>query len=700
MKKKKISIWDKFQNHIIVQAIRRSLVTLIPVVMVFAFALVLITLPIPAYYTFITTWQGGIICSFLDSIYKVTKGMFAVYMVGVLGYYMGILSKSKEPNAKYGTFLVSEGCFFILSGAGAGNYDAFGPKGMFIAIFSAVLASELYLWLSAKSRPKYLLSEGADIYLRNAVQTIFPICTVFVVFALGNYALKGIFGVESLQQLIMEAMNLLFAQIDSELISGLCYSLLSGLLWFFGIHGSDVLQTVKERTLMSAYATNTELIAAGQEPTELLNSLFFDNFVVMGGCGATLCLLLAIFLFSKRRGTRSILKMSFLPMIFNINEIMVLGLPIIYNPIFLIPFLGVPLVCFLNGYFAMSMGWVPYASGKVEWTTPIFFSGYLVTSSWSGVLLQLVNLIVGVAIYAPFVKIYDRKRNEETKDAYEEMLHSLQQAEKLRETIVLSDYSASYGWLGKAMAADLKYALEKNEMKMYYQPQYNEKDECVGAEALLRWSHPIVGMVYPPMVFCLAEETGILEEVEEWVVSKVMWDAESMQKQLERHNIKISVNVTGNTIQKDAFEKFLNKMAQQKNVASLHICIEVTEQDALFLDDSLRDRFLRIKDMGYALAVDDFSMGSTSVQYLTGNHFELLKLDGSLVKGILDNPRCCDIIESIVTLSETLGMDVIAEFVSDKEIRDKLCEIGCHLYQGWYYSPALPYEEFLEKLQK
>ncbi len=697
MEQKRLSFWDKFQNRIIVQAIRRSLVTMIPVMMVFAFSLVLKSLPVQPYLDFITTWHGGAIFSFLNGIYNMTNGMFAVYMVGVLGFYIGVLSKSSEPNTKYGTFLVSEGCFFILSGVGAGSYDAFGPKGMFIAIVSAVLASRLYLWLSAKCRPKYLLTDGGDIHLGNAVQTIFPVCIVFVVFSLGNYALTKCFHVDGLHQLMMEVMNFLFAQIDSELISGLCYSLISGLLWFFGIHGSDVLQGVKERTFMAASATNMELIHAGQNPTEILNSQFLDNFVVMGGCGATLCLLIAILLFSKRRGTRSILKMSCIPMIFNINEIMVFGLPIIYNPIFLIPFLGVPLFCFISSYIAFKTGLVPCACGNVEWTTPLLFSGYLVTGSFRGVLLQLVNLAAGVAIYAPFVKKYDRKRNEETKEVYQEMLASLQEAEKLREVIALTDISASYGWLGKAMAADLKHALVKDEMQIYYQPQYNEKDECIGAEALLRWFHPIVGMVYPPMVFRLADEIGILEEMEEWVVERVLTDAERLEKQYGKYEGKLSVNVTGNTIQKDAFEKFLLKMWEQKNVEELVVCIEITEQDALFLDDTLRNRFLRIRQMGYSLAVDDFSMGSTSIQYLTGNHFELLKLDGSLVSGILDNPRCCDIIESIVSLSETLGMDVIAEFVSEKAIRDKLCELGCHLYQGWYYSPALPFEEFVEK---
>ena len=130
------------------------------------------------------------------------------------------------------------------------------------------------------------------------------------------------------------------------------------------------------------------------------------------------------------------------------------------------------------------------------------------------------------------------------------------------------------------------------------------------------------------------------------------------------------------------------------------MCIEITEQAVLQLDDVLNERFHQIREMGYQLAVDDFSMGSTSIQYLTGSYFNLLKLDGSLVKGILDNPRCCEIISSIIQLTNSLEMMVLAEYVSNAAIQEKLLELGCELYQGWYYSPAITLSEFEKLLQE
>lgn len=197
--------------------------------------------------------------------------------------------------------------------------------------------------------------------------------------------------------------------------------------------------------------------------------------------------------------------------------------------------------------------------------------------------------------------------------------------------------------------------------------------------------------------FQLAEEAGFLRKLEEWVVWKAASDIQMLREKYPDQKLKISVNVTGTTIQLKAFESFLKNLADTYPVGEMGICIEITEQAALRLDDALNRRFHKIREMGYLLAVDDFSMGSTSIQYLTGSYFNLVKLDGSLVKGILDNPRCCEIISSIVRLTNSLDMMVLAEYVNDAAIQEKLLELGCEMYQGSYFSSPITLPEF-EKL--
>ena len=690
----------KIQEITVIQSIRYSLVTLIPVLMIGSFALMIQSIPIDGYQEMLHSWGNGMVLRFFDGIYNITFGMLSVYTAAMVGYHFGILYVKNDRNYGQATCLVALGCFFILSGAPNTGMDVFAAQGMFTAILSASTSSFVFIWLSQKIRYKTLLTDGADIRLGMAIQNIVPAACTIGIFAGINLLLLNLFHVTSVYELLMQIFNEIFAHVSGGFFKGLLFVFVSSFLWFFGIHGSNVLEGVSNHIFQVATQVNLELVSQGKEATEILTKQFIDNFVLMGGCGTTICLLGALLLFSKRSNTRQIAKISVLPMIFNVNEIIVFGLPIIYNATFIIPFLFTPIVCFLTTYLCMRIGLVPLVIQDVKWTTPIFFSGYMATGSIAGSILQLVNLCLGIGIYAPFIKRYDREKFKIAKRDYQKLVKKLQESELTRIPVRLTDGLSPYSWMGKALAADLQVAMENQELQLHYQPQYHADGSCIGAEALLRWQHDILGNIYPPLVFQLAEEAGFLQQLEEWVVGKAASDIYELQQKFPHMKLKISANVTGITIQSQSFEKYLKNLSDTYPMMDMGMCLEITEQAALQLDDNLRKRFHNIREMGYMLAVDDFSMGSTSIQYLTGNHFNLVKLDGGLVKGILENPRCCEIISSIIRLAESLEMKVLAEYVSDAAIQEKLLELGCYLYQGWYYSPAIPFEEFEASLEK
>lgn len=684
----------------VIRAIRYGLVALIPILTTGAFALALKSLPIEGYQDFITGFGGGILFTLLDRVYKITFEMLAVYAAAVVGYHYGILHERQDKKYGHATLLVSLGCFFILSGVPDCGFDVLAAKGVFTAILAACTSSFLFVKISDLIHHRMLLTDGADVRLGFSVQMILPAALTLSLFAVVNRLLVRVFDVSSVHELLTLFFNGMFSDIDNEVLRGLLFVLLSSILWFFGMHGGNMLDGVANDFAVHSALVNQELIAQGGEATQILSKQLMDNFVLMGGCGTTICLLAALLLFSRRSSTRQIAKMAVFPMAFNINEIMVFGLPIIYNSVFLIPFLCTPVVCFLITYICMRLGIVPPVTYEVQWTTPVILSGYMATGSIAGALLQLVNIGIGVAIYAPFVKRYDAEKQKAAKRDYQALVTRLEESERTRIPVSLTDVTFSYGWMGKALAADLQLAMEKHELQLHYQPQFHSDGSCIGAEALLRWNHKTLGNIYPPLVFQLAGEAGFLEELEKWVVSKAASDIRELSRKYPDKRLKISANVTGITIQSKSFEKFLLNLSRDYPMNEMGMCLEITEQAALQLDDIMRERFRRIREMGFMLAVDDFSMGSTSIQYLTGNYFNLLKLDGSLVKSILDNPRCCEIISSIIRLSHTLELKVLAEYVSDAAIQKKLLELGCHLYQGWYYSPAITLEEFDDLLQK
>ncbi len=677
-----------------ITAIRRSLVSLIPILLLGAFALMIKSFPIEGYQKFVLESFDGAIASFLNIIFNATFGLLSAYICINIGYHYASLKEGHSQGELIGCPVVSLSVFVILTGIDSLGADTLGPKGMFIAIVASLGASAAFCRTVKLFKPKKLLADGADSHLNDALRFVFPVAITIAFFALLNSALTRIFDVENMHGLILRLFNYLFSLIKNEFLTGLLFVLVSSVLWFFGIHGSDILEGVANTMFIPKIDINIALVEAGKAPAEILTKQFFDVFVLMGGCGSAMCLLIALLLFGKRKSNKNLAKMAAFPMIFNINEIMIFGLPVIYNPTILIPFLAVPLVCFFTSYAAMASGLVPMVTSPLEWTIPVILGGYMATGSVMGSLLQIFNLVVGVLIYRPFVKRYDDERIENFKRDYENLVEYIKANEKRREDFVLTDLHGSDGAFAKSFAAEIAYAIENREFEVYYQPQYNIKEECVGAEALLRFSMPNIGFVYPPLVIALASESGKLELLERYIFERAVEDSERLYE-MTGTRLKISVNISGESIQSRAFEEFLLSTAESFGREN-PLCIEITEQTAIIFTDELKSRMKRLRDAGYLFAIDDFSAGNTSLQYLQENFFDIVKLDGSIVQNSVSNERCNEFTTRIIELSHNLGFSVIAEYVSSKVIRDCMARAGCTIYQGWFYSPAIKFDVLCE----
>lgn len=524
---------------------------------------------------------------------------------------------------------------------------------------------------------------------------VLPIALTILVFAVINAVFVEVFDVSGFQMLFTKVINRIFNNMGRSLGSMLLFAVMVNIMWVFGIHGSDVLEPVSQNFFVPAIEINKNLIESGVEATEIYSKTFYDCFVLMGGCGTTVSLVLAILIFGKRKSNKRLAKTAVVPMIFNVNEIIVFGLPIVFNPIMMIPFIITPIVLILVSTFAMQIGWVPLATSTVEWTTPAILSGYLSTGSIAGSILQIVNICIGILIYCPFVRLYEKEKERDARKRMEslvEIVHNEEQGERTVELLALKN---SVGQTAKSIVEDIEYRIDDELPLIYYQPQFDSKNRCIGAEALLRWKHSSYGILFPPLVVKLAEEAGILMKLEKSVFEAVIGDMEYM-KDIFADNGRVSINVTGHTIQTEEFEKYLLKLKEKYPEYCKLICIEITEQATLRFDDEFTERLLRIHNMGYELAIDDFSMGSTSIKYLQTSVFDLVKLDGSISSDVLNNSRSREIIASIAALTKNFGINVLAEYVESEEQRKTLEDIGCSLYQGYLYSPAVPIEDFKE----
>lgn len=529
-------------------------------------------------------------------------------------------------------------------------------------------------------------TNGVERITALAIGMLIPAAIVIVIFTIVVQSMVTVFEVDSLYELFSDAMCGFFDDVHNEFFKGLLYTLLLHIMWAFGLHGSHILEPVA--------TTSFQIGNAG----DIFSKSFFDSFVVMGGCGTTICVLIALLFFVKNTRLRKIAELSTFTVIFNLNEILTFGIPILLNPILIIPFICTPLLCYIVAYTATYIGIVPPVTHTVPWSTPIIFSGYLGTGSAAGCILQIVMIAAGVAIYVPFLRLNDRLAVRNTKEEMDGLISYIREKEELNESYDLLSQSGRIGQISRMLRHDLRTAIENKELYLLIQPQVNEKGRCIGGEALLRWKHPVYGLIYPPLIIYLAKASDLLEDMEKLIIDMTVSSIAEVSKKCGP-DFKISMNLTAKSLLWDV-DKYIDKTLKKYNVKPSQLWLEITEQDVLSKATMVIEKMNHLKAQGHVMMIDDFGMGHTSILYLQSSSFGVVKLDGSLVRDIETNTTNQNIVSSIVTLARKLDIEVIAEFVETSQQRDKLLELGCNWYQGYLYEKPVALNRFMDFMEE
>lgn len=300
-------------------------------------------------------------------------------------------------------------------------------------------------------------------------------------------------------------------------------------LWFFGIHGTNTLEAVSRRLFEPNVTANQALLLAGSAPTEIFSKTFLDTFVFLGGCGCALSFVIALCLVSRKSHNRKIAYVALPSAVFNISEIAVFGFPIIFNFTMAAPFILTPVVLTLVSFLATASGLVPVVSQSVDWTVPFLFSGYKATGSIAGSFLQLVNLLIGILIYIPFIRRSEKKETAEFQRIVLRMEQDMADGEKSGVLPVFLSPKYPYNYYAKTLSLDLKNAIRRGQVEYFYQPQINADGKLHGIEALLRWKHPVTGYIAPPVVCMLAYEGGFLNELSSYLLHLACRDARALE---------------------------------------------------------------------------------------------------------------------------------------------------------------------------
>ncbi|UQZ89608.1 PTS fructose transporter subunit IIA [Deltaproteobacteria bacterium Smac51] len=696
-----------FENPVLM-AIREGLTFSLPIIVAGTMAVLLNSFPLPAYQKFMVELFGPEWKSFGGYIWNGTLGVMslvmAVSIANRLAEHYNYANPASRINGSTISLITLAALVVTLE---PGNLTSEGGSGLPViwlgvhgllwATFIALGSGYLFRWLLRFRSLRLNFNSGSsDTTMGQAMDTLIPGIITIIVFAAIKYTLR-VLEINDINASIYQLIYKPFSSLgDNMLETASIYGVARHLLWFLGIHGSNVLEPIMTELYAPGVLMNQAALARGAEATQIFTKPFFDCYTSIGGSGSTLGLLIACLLRHNDNGTRRIARISVAPALFNINEILLFGLPVVLNPVFLVPFLLVPLVQTAIAYIATITGLVPVTINDVAWNVPIFISGYMATGSAAGIVLQLVCLLAAIAIYLPFVTLDDWLRAERFSRTFSKLVRVSSESDVASAPVprFLSS-SDNVGNLARFLANDLEIGLQRGEIYLEYQPQVDSRNGRVyGVEALCRWRHPQVGAVPPSVFISLAEESGFIKTLGLWILDEACRQGAEWRKTPGAEKVVISVNVSGRQLEDIDLPEKVEAILAKHSLPESKLKIEVTESIAISGPRS-GEVLARFSQAGIKLAMDDFGMGHTSLAYIKAFHLDSLKLDSMLSRDVLSSRDSREIIASIADLCRSLNIELIAEFVEDEAQVLMLRELGCYNIQGYIYSPSLKPDDCL-----
>lgn len=403
------------QRHMV--AIRNGVISTLSLILIGSFILVFANFPIPAVAEFLAPYTGNITIPF-----RITMGLMAIYAsfamgdslarsYGLDGVTGGVLSL-----AAFLTLTIPLNVDATLTEAGADGIgwvlpmQFLGGAGMFSAILTMIFAVEVYRWFLTHDIT-IKMPDGVPPSVGRSFGALFPagfiIIFLWVIRVLLNFDINSF---------IMSIFSPIADIMGNNIFGAIVPMLFIHLLWAAGVHGMNIIGSIVRPMWLMMLDANMAAMADGKPLTKLpyvAPEQFYQWFVTMGGAGVTLTLVLLLFT-CKSKYLRDMAKLCILPGIFNINEPLIFGMPLMMNPVFTIPFVLNPIILTVTSYIVISLGLVNGLVANVPWTLPAPIGAYLATGNdWRAVILVALNLVISAVIYYPFVKMYDKQMLDE-----------------------------------------------------------------------------------------------------------------------------------------------------------------------------------------------------------------------------------------------------------------------------------------------
>ena len=401
-----------------VAALRDGFIFTTPFTIAGSIFLLLANLPIPGYNDFMISTFGADWSIPLTQVSGATFDILGIIVV------LGITYKYTEAEGcdAFSAAVLALSAFVIImktTAIGEGGVEVGGviPKlwagsnGILAAIVVGVIVSKIFCYCE-KNKVTIKMPESVPGGVQKAFAALIPAVIIFALFAI-IYAVCNLLTDMTFPELVFAVIQTPLQSLTDTLGGGIVISALPSVLFWAGIHGPNIVSGITNPMLIANALDNQQLVNAGMSlfsnpQAKIVTIQMTDIFFKSGGCGMTLGFLIAAFIKAKSAQLKSISRLSFIPGLFNVNEPIIFGLPIVFNPYLLFPFVLAPVVAFIVTYFAIFIGFMPaFSAVQVPWTTPPVLAG-LIVAGWQGAVVQIVNIIIATVIYFPFVISQDK----------------------------------------------------------------------------------------------------------------------------------------------------------------------------------------------------------------------------------------------------------------------------------------------------
>lgn len=390
------------QRHL--RAIRDGIISTLPLIIVGSLFLVIAFFPFPE-GTAVKTWLSQNAVTILLP-YRMTMYIMSLYAAWGIGY--SLARSYKLDGVTGGTLAAAAFLLTIVPEAVEGigltmPMGNLGGGGMFIAILMSIFAVEVLRFTTTKNF-RITMPEQVPASVARSFEALTPAAIIILTLGVITYYLNfdwhGVIG-KLVAPLISAA---------DTLPSAIFLMTLIGFFWSFGIHGMSIVGTVARPLWLALLDNNSAAVAAGSAAPHIFPEQFFQAYVMIGGSGATIGLAILLTLRARSQYGKMLGKTSIVPAIFNINEPIIFGAPIVMNPLLIIPFLLAPIINIIIAWAATAAGLVPKLYIAAPWTLPAPIFAFMASGgSWQAAILALVLIVVSVLIYIPFFRIYDNK---------------------------------------------------------------------------------------------------------------------------------------------------------------------------------------------------------------------------------------------------------------------------------------------------